>query len=185
MTNAPAHQPPDRPSDEADVHQLRLAKDEGAKYLAALDYMVSEVADTGGKVVAGDYLVAFAQERAEGMYHLNGGALRWVEADEGTNCHIEISVLDAVDHRFIPHLQITCTILQGGKEVATFQPAFLWHPGLYHYGQDIALPGSGTYDLRVAIEPPTFPRHDKVNGQRYAERVETTFAGVRLTTGRE
>ena len=62
--------PTRRPSDEADAKQLEMARQEGEAYHRSLNYMANEVADTGGEQQAGDYIVAFAQERAEGMYML-------------------------------------------------------------------------------------------------------------------
>lgn len=176
--------PQSKPSGEADAKQLVLARQEGDKYLAALEYMTDEVADTGAKIRAGDYIVAFAQEKAEGMYHLVDGALNWRDAAPETNCHIEIAVLDAGDHRFIPGLTIECVLSQAGNEVVRFKPEFLWHPGLFHYGKDVKVPASGLFDLRVVIAAPDFPRHDKVNGKRYGEAVDVTFSQVPIQTGR-
>lgn len=172
------------PSDEVDQTQIDLAKSAGEQYLSALDYMAKRVADTGSMMQAGDYVVAFAQEGAEGMYRVIGGALTWADAAPGTNCHIEIAVLDADDHRFIPSLSIECVLIRDGKEIVRFTPEFLWHPGLFHYGKDVEVPESGIYDLRVAIAVPTFGRHDKRNGRRYAEPVAVTFKSVHLETGR-
>lgn len=177
--------PPAKPSDEADRKQLELARQEGGKYLASLEYMANEVADNGGKQRAGDFIVAFAQERAEGMYEMKDGTLQWVAAEDYKNCHMEIAVLDATDHRFVPYLDITCTLMKDGEDPIEFKPEFLWHPGLYHYGKDLTVPGDGTYDLHVAIAAPTFPRHDEVNGRRYGAPVEVTFEGIAVTTGRE
>lgn len=63
--------------------------------------------------------------------------------------------------------------------------AFLWHPWLYHYGRNWTVPRDGTYGLRVRIEPPDFPRHDKENGLRYREPVEVVFDGVHIETGQK
>jgi hypothetical protein len=51
---------------------------------------------------AGNYLVAFVQENAEGMYELEDGRLVWREAPEEANAHLEIAVVDAADGRFVP-----------------------------------------------------------------------------------
>jgi len=177
---------PEVPSDEADARQLELARQEGTAYHRSLLYMVEEVAHTGATKVAGDYLVGIAQEEAEGLYQPDGaGGLRWVEPEE-ENCHIEVSVSDAADHRFIPGLEIEVTLTAaGGETVGPFPVPFLWHPGLYHYGADVKVPGSGRYDVTVAIAAPTFHRHDKTNGRRYARPVTVTFEGVDIETGRE
>ena len=178
--------PPEKPSDEADRHQIAMAKKEGAAYHASLKYMAYEVADAGGQKSAGDYIVAFAQERAEGMYMLKGeGELEWSEPGD-ENCHLEISVSDAGDGRFIPYLDITATLTpEQGETVGPLDIPFLWHPGLYHYGRNCKVPGDGEYKLQITIKPPSFMRHDKVNGSRYARTVEVTFDRVKIKTGKE
>lgn len=181
-----ARKPPEKPSDEADRHQIAMAKKEGAAYHASLKYMAEEVADSGGMKRAGDYIVAYAQERAEGMYMLKGeGKLEW-DAPTDENCHLEISVSDAGDQRFIPYLEIMATLTpEDGKAVGPFEVPFVWHPGLYHYGTNIKVPGDGNYKLDITIKPPTFMRHDEVNGKRYAKTVEVTFEKVAIKTGQE
>lgn len=172
-------------SDEVDEKQLRLARKAGDAYHEALQYMVEEVAHTGGMQEAGDYIVAFAQEEAEGMYFLEDGELEWVEPDE-ENCHIEVAVLDADDRRFLPQLEIEATLFDDqGEEVTTFDCPFLWHPGLFHYGRNVVVPGDGTYDLRIRIAAPTFARHDETNGKRYGEPVEVTFEGIDIESGQD
>ena len=189
--HTPARTPPARPSDEGDRQQLDLARKEGAAYAAELRYMVDQVADTGGEQRAGDFVIAFAQEKAEGMYHLRGpGQLEWMEPEAAQNCHLEVSVRDAADDRFVPFLTVRATLTredgpQAGAHVGPVDVPFLWHPGLYHYGRDLELPGDGQYTLRVEVDAPTFARHDKVNGKRYAEAVTAEFRHVQIKTGRE
>ncbi len=182
----PARKPPEKPSDEADRHQIAMAKKEGAGYHASLRYIAEEVADSGGMKRAGDYIVAYAQERAEGMYMFKQeGELKW-DAPTDENCHLEISVSDAGDQRFVPYLEITATLTpKSGKAVGPFEVPFVWHPGLYHYGINVKVPGDGDYRLDVTIKPPTFMRHDKTNGKRYAKTVEVTFEKVAIKTGQE
>jgi hypothetical protein len=163
-----------------------MARAEGAAYHRSLLYMAKEVADSGGEQRAGDYIVGYAQERAEGMHMLRGeGELEWVEPSD-ENCHLEISISDAGDGRFVPHLDVAATLVtEGGEEIGPFDVPFLWHPGLYHYGRNVRLPGDGRYTLRVRIAAPTFMRHDKTNGRRYAEAVKAEFKDVEIKTGRE
>jgi hypothetical protein len=182
---AKPRRPPSRPSDEADANQLKLAKAEGEKYASSLRYMVEEVADAGGRKRAGDYIVAFAQEKAEGMYHLVRGKLKWVKP-KAENCHIEVAVLDATDKRFIPGLSVHAELFsREGRRVASFDVPFVWHPGLYHYGRNVKVPGSGRYDLLVKIKAPTFMRHDRRNGRRYAKPVEVAFKNIAIKSGKD
>ena len=176
--------PPMEESDEASAAQLDLARAQGAAYVKALKKMAGEVADGGGEKRAGQYVVAYAHEEAEGMYELVDGELRWREPDG--NIHLEVSVRDAGDDRFIPGLDVRLTVLdESGEEVGTERMPFLWHPWLYHYGRNWTIPGDGTYSLRVRIEPPSFMRHDEENGKRYADPVEVEFPDVELETGVE
>ncbi|MBW3590975.1 MAG: iron transporter [Actinobacteria bacterium] len=177
---------PREPSDEATEEQLRLANEQGHQYKKALEHMTEKVADDGGEVAVGDYLVAYAVEKAEGMYMSRGGELEWQEPAEDENAHIEIAVRDGADGRFLPGLEVQVTVLDAeGKEVGTHMQPFLWHPWLFHYGRNWHVPGDGTYGLRVRIEPPTFMRHDRKNGKRYTQPEVVEFNRVRIETGQE
>ena len=182
MTTEP-HTPPMQASNEAEPAQLEIARAQGDTYAQALRAMDEE----SGAVTqrAGDYLVAFVQENAEGMYELADGRLVWREASEDADAHLEIAVADAADGRFVPGLDITLTVLGGDRELFTTTVPFLWHPYLYHYGTNAGVPGEGPYSVRVRIEPPAFMRHDPVNGKRYQQPVELVFDDRRFTPGRK
>jgi hypothetical protein len=185
MTNTTrAQRPPMQPSDEATEEQLKLAQAQGDAYVKALQEMTQREAH-GGEREAGEYIVGYAVEDAEGMYHQHDGKLMWMEAGE-ENAHIEIAVRDGADNRFIPGLTVQVTVVDAqGKEVGTHVQEFLWHPWLYHYGRNWRLPGDGEYTLRVRIEAPEFMRHDKTNGKRFAEPVEVEFSKVKIKTGQK
>ncbi|MDG5776588.1 iron transporter [Haloarculaceae archaeon H-GB2-1] len=173
-------------SDEVDEKQLELAGREGDAYMESLEYMASEVAHTGATKELGDFVVGFAQEEAEGMYRPDDdGHLQWVEPDE-ENCHLEVAVADRADGRFVPNLSVEARLeTEDGEAVGPFEVPYVWHPGLHHYGRNVTVPGDGTYTLTVTVDPPTFPRHDRTNGDRYDERVSVTFDDVDVETGRE
>jgi hypothetical protein len=177
------HIPPMEASNEAEPEQLEIARAQGGTYGQALQAMDEE----SGAVTqrAGDYLVAFVQENAEGMYELQDGRLVWREAPEEANAHLEIAVADAADGRFVPGLDITLTLLEGDRELFTTSMPFLWHPYLYHYGTNARVPGEGPYSVRVTIGPPAFMRHDPVNGKRYEQPVHLVFDDRRFKPGRK
>lgn len=179
-----AEQPPMKASNESTKEQLRLAKEQGDALQKALEAMGKQ--DVHGSKEAGDYLVDYAIEEAEGMYHMRDGKLEWREPQD-ENLHVEICVRDGADRRFIPALSVRVTLVDpNGKEVGTHEQPFLWHPWLYHYGRNWQVPAEGGgYTMRVHIDPPTFPRHDKKNGQRYTEPVEVVFTGVKVETGQK
>lgn len=176
---SPRRTPPMEPrTSEADARQLRLARLQGDAFRAALDHMALEVADAGGHALVGDYLVAYAVEEAEGMYRLEHGTLVWHNPD-GPGAHVEVVVCDAADGRFVPGLEVTATLVApDGTELGPHRQELVWHPMLYHYARNWDLPADGSYTLRVHIGPPTFMRHDEVNGRRFAEPVDVAFADV-------
>lgn len=176
--------PPERRSEESNREQLELAVRQGDALQEALAAM-DEESESGVLVQrAGDYEIGIAVEEAEGMWtRADGGQLEWQNpADE--NAHVEVCVRDGADGRFVPELDVTVTLVDpDGHEVGTHRQPFLWHPWLYHYGRNWAVPREGEYTIRVRVEPPRFMRHDHENGRRYAEPVEVRFDDVAIETG--
>lgn len=175
-----------KPSEEVDERHIELARHEGEAYLRSARYMVEEVAETGAMTEVGDYVVGFAQESAEGMYHMRDGDLQWEDPAENENCHLEVVVAETDTGRFLPHLTPRATITEeGDTTVGPLDVPFVWHPGLFHYGRNLELPGDGTYEIEITFDPPTFPRHDEQNGDRFTDPIEAHFGNVEIETGRK
>lgn len=177
-----------QPSNEANADQLRLAREQGDAFQKAVDEMTKHEA-YGEEKAAGDYLIGYAIENAEGMYHyqtaLFNKGLQWMEPQD-ENAHVEIVVRDGADGRFIPGLTVEVTLLDSdGKELGTHRHPFLWHPWLYHYGRNWMVPQAGEYTLKVHVDPPDFPRHDHLNGRRYTDPVDVYFTGIRIEPGKK
>ncbi|MFY1636789.1 iron transporter [Solwaraspora sp. WMMB335] len=179
----PSAQPPMRASNEATEEQLAVARRQGQAYTNAVRAMAEEEGAVSRR--AGDYLVAFVNEEAEGMYELSDGELFWREAAPEANVHLEVAVADAADGRFVPGLDVQIAVSRDGRPVVAAGLPFLWHPFLHHYGGNAAVPGPGPYDVTVRIAPPEFMRHDPVNGRRYAAPVEVRFDQVTFANGRK
>lgn len=173
-----------RTSDESNEKQLQLAREQGASYEQALLEMIEDEAQ-GAETKAGDVLIAYAIEEAEGMYEWQSGKLVWRDPTD-ENAHIEIVVRDARDGRFIPGLEVRVTVTTAdGTAVGTHVQPFLWHPWLHHYGRNWTLPGAGEYHLAVHVEPAGYMRHDKVNGDLLAAPVDVEWSDVRIETGQK
>ncbi|MCA9875651.1 MAG: iron transporter [Anaerolineales bacterium] len=172
--------PPMQASDEATKDELDLAREQGRELNKALNHMVSQVADDGQEKQVGDYLVSYAVEGAEGMYHLENGELVW-RAPEKENIHVEVGVRDAADGRFVPNLVIHARLIDSqNNDVGYHRQPYVWHPWLYHYGRNWYVPEAGDYRLEIHIQAPDFPRHDKKNGRRYAKDVDVEFSPVKI-----
>lgn len=178
------HVPPCHPSSDASSEQLALARQQGDAVSRAVDAMIQSSV-SGDKKRAGDYIVGYAIGKAEGMYQMIEGELEWQEpVDE--NCLVEIVVQDGADFRFVPALDVTCTLTDpAGHEIGMNRQPFLWHPWIYRYGRNWRVPFDGNYTLKVHIDPPAFPRHDELNGNRYANPVNVLFHDVRIVRGRK
>lgn len=178
-TDAKTSLPPmDPDTDEATALQLARAREQGDAYGRAVKLMIEEIAETGGVTRSGDYEVGYAIEEAEGLYSLVDGELIW-NAPEDETRHVEIVVRDAADGRFIPGLEVEVTLTDGdGREFGPHRQALVWHPMMYHYARNWAIPVDSEYAMEVRIKPPTFLRHDETNGRRFAEPCTVTFEGV-------
>jgi Fe2+ transport protein len=172
-------------SDEGDARGLALGRVQGEAFGRTLKHMLEDVADGGREIASGDYLIAYAVEKAEGMYAPKDGGFEW-QAPTDENIHIEIAVRDRADGRLIPGLDVFVTVIdEDGKEVGTHRQPLLWHPYLYHYGRNWRVPGDGIYSLRVRFAAPQFHRHDKKNGNRLSKGADVMFEDVELKTRRE
>lgn len=172
--------PLSKESDEAAPHQHRMAQQQGDAYATAVTHMAEKVAMVGAEAHAGEMIVALAIEAAEGMYEWDQGVLSWVEPTD-QNFHIEVSVRDAKDNRFIPGLVVHVRVIDDDDQTrAEGTLPMLWHPWLYHYGSNFVLPSGATVAVEVEIEAPDFPRHDQKNGMRYTEDVFVRFETVKL-----
>ena len=167
-------------SKEADKRGLELGREQGEAMTRTIRHMIHDVADCGGEIATGEYLIGFAVEEAEGVYELKDGELRWL-APEDENVHIEVSVQDKADGRFIPGLDVEVTVIaEDGREIGSHKHPFLWHPYLYHYGRNWRVPSSGNYRFRVRFDAPRFMRHDRANGRRFAKGAECQFDDVAI-----
>lgn len=182
FTETKAKEPPMETTEEAKKRHLKMAREQGTVLGRAFAEMANNVAQRGEEKAAGHYLVGYAIEKPEGMYEVQDGELKWQEPQE-ENVHIEISVRDGADRRFVPALDVELTVLDAeGQTVGTHRQPFIWHPWLYHYGRNWKLPRDGAYTFRVKIAMPGFPRHDKENGKRYTETVQVEFRDVPVKT---
>lgn len=181
--NDAAPPPMDPDTSEADARQLDLARAQGDAYGKALHHMTTKVAHDGGEQASGNYLIGYAIEDAEGMYAWSDGELQW-QKPGADNLHVEVAVRDGADGRFLPSVRVTVTLVDpDGAEVGTHEQPLLWHPMIYHYGRNWHVPTDGEYTMRVRVEPPTFMRHDEVNGRRFTEPAEVEFTGVKVARG--
>src|SRR3954453_18109652 len=144
---APATQqlPPMLPSNEATKTQLKLATRQGDAYAKALEAMDKESGAQRQRV--GDYEIAVVAEQAEGMYHLRDGQLHWLEPQDA-NAHFEVAGRDAADGRFHPGLRVLLRVdTADGQHIGIGEIPFVWHPWLFHYGQNWRVPAEGDYHL--------------------------------------
>jgi uncharacterized protein involved in high-affinity Fe2+ transport len=108
---------------------------------------------------------------------VTGTSEKEVRPSDGDDMHLMVMLTDAETGVDIPYATVWATVRQGSKIVYDNRqwPMLSRYMGA-HYGNDVALPGPGTYNLSLLIGPPQSARH-----MEYAKvwlkphRVEMTF----------
>lgn len=170
------------------MRQQSLARAQGMAIERALDAMSNGVAVDGGETRAGDYLIDYAVEYAEGLWCSAHGELTYrseVNQSAERNAHVEVAVRDAATGRLLPNVGVTATLSRGGEIVGTRRQALMWHPWLHHYGENWRVPGSGKYELDVRVEPASCT--DSSGNARLVPSapLQAHFEGVEIRTGQK
>ena len=89
-----------------------------------------------------------------------GTSERTVRVTKADSMHLMVMLTDARSHAPIPYAGVWATIRHKGKVVFDERqwPMLSLYMGS-HYGNNVALPGPGTYKLTLLISPPQAARH--------------------------
>jgi uncharacterized protein involved in high-affinity Fe2+ transport len=95
----------------------------------------------------------------------NGTSMQEVKPQKNTSFHLMVTLNDAQTNVVIPYASVWATIAQGSKTTydESLWPMISRYMGP-HYGNDVALPGSGTYKLTLLVSPPVSARHVEYQG---------------------
>lgn len=107
----------------------------------------------------------------------DGTSERMVKPAKHTTFHMMVDLSDSRTGVAIPYASVWATIKHGGKLVydERMWPMISEYMGP-HYGNDISLPGKGTYQLSLLISPPVSARHvEYQNVWLHPHRVTTSF----------
>ena len=175
----------------SDAETDRSQADQAAK--AALQNTLGtmfKTANDGKDRPMGDWNVAYAVEYAEGWWCCDPPSqmsyTSQTESSAEANAHVEVCPRDARTGRFLPGLAVRATVLDAkGKAHGTKPVPFMWHPWLYHYGENWRVPHNGAYSIRVHIDPPAYRRYGRAAGDVLATPVDTTFDDVKIKTGQK
>jgi len=107
----------------------------------------------------------------------NGTSEQMVKAGPKASFHLMVMLSDAQTGVAIPYATVWATIRQKGKIYydARQWPMISRYMGP-HYGNDVSVPGAGTYQLSLLVSPPVSARHvEYQNVWLHAHRVNLTF----------
>jgi hypothetical protein len=95
----------------------------------------------------------------------NGTAMQTVNPPKDTSFHLMVLLNDAQTDVVIPYASVKGTITEGSKTPFSdsLWPMISRYMGP-HYGNDVALPGDGTYKLTLLVSPPVSARHLEYQG---------------------
>jgi uncharacterized protein involved in high-affinity Fe2+ transport len=90
----------------------------------------------------------------------NGTSMQEVKAPKDVSFHLMVVLSDMQTNVVIPYASVWATIKQGSKTIfdESLWPMISRYTGP-HYGNDVSLPGAGTYGLSLLISPPVSARH--------------------------
>ena len=107
----------------------------------------------------------------------NGTSEQLVKAGPKSSFHLMVMLNDAQTGVAIPYASVWATISQKGKIYydARQWPMISRYMGP-HYGNDVSVPGAGTYQLSLLVSPPVSARHvEYENVWLHPHRVNLTF----------
>ena len=90
----------------------------------------------------------------------NGTTMQEVKPAKNTSFHLMVTLSDAQTNVAIPYASVWATITAGGKTPfdESLWPMISRYMGP-HYGNNVVLPGAGTYHLSLLVSPPVSARH--------------------------
>ena len=90
----------------------------------------------------------------------NGTSMQEVSPPKNVSFHLMVLLNDAQTNVVIPYASVWGTITEGSKTPfdESLWPMISRYMGP-HYGNDVVLPGAGTYKLTLLISPPVSARH--------------------------
>ncbi len=174
-------------SDAMEKNQ-QLAKNAGDAYSNTLKIMYSQAND-GRDTLTGDYFLAYAIEYSEGYWYSKASKFVYENKNEQSakhNSHIEVVARDRQTGRFLHDLNVVATVKQpNGDSIGTHQEMFMWHPWLYHYGENWRVPNAGDYELHIHIDPPPYHRYGKNLGNQFTQPIDMDFKNIMIKTGQK
>lgn len=175
------------PAEAVGVEALRWGRMQGDALERSLRAMLNGTAVDGAQTSIDSVRLAYAVEFAESYWVFRDDDLVFdfrAEATSAKNAHVEVATRDALTGRFLPGLTVTTTFLQGEEPVEEVQPGLMWHPWLYHYGENVRVPGTDAYRLRVQVAPPAYRRWTRL-GDFFTAPLDFTFDDVNVRTGQK
>ena len=90
----------------------------------------------------------------------NGTTMQEIKPASNTSFHLMVLLNDAQTDVVIPYASVWATITRGSSTVfdESLWPMISRYMGP-HYGNDVSLPGAGSYQLTLLISPPVSARH--------------------------
>lgn len=169
-------------------NQQRLAQKAGQAYSNTLQAMYKQAND-GKDTTKGDYFFACAVEYSEGYWYQKNNKMVYKmdnELSAANNAHVEVVVRDKNTGRFMHDLPVTVTLYDAsGKKLGTKMEMFMWHPWLYHYGENWRVPRPGSYKVHVHIDPPPYRRYGKISGKQFTSPEDLDFQNIMIKTGQK
>ncbi|GGL68629.1 iron transporter [Halocalculus aciditolerans] len=112
-----------------------------------------------GMAKASGYACAFAYTYPHRFWLLTGTHTNTVEIADDDTMHVMPVVWHAASGRMLTDVSLNVTAMRDGEEVVSNRPwPMLSQPMGWHFGDNVSLPGDGTYDVTVDVGEPATRR---------------------------
>ncbi|MFB6136872.1 MAG: iron transporter [Halobacteriaceae archaeon] len=136
-----------------------------------------------GRVEAGPYRCALAYSYPHRFWTVTGEHTEKVPLQDEDSVHLMPVVWDAESGVVPPDLSPHLTISRDGNQVDSLGPWQMLSQRMgFHFGDNVALPGEGTYDVSVRVGAPTLARRgslaDNAGGETFSFTLEYSNSAV-------
>ncbi|MGM0397537.1 MAG: iron transporter [Halobacteriota archaeon] len=128
-----------------------------------------------GMKTAGPYGCALSYGYPHRFWLVTGTRTERVSIQEDDSVHLMATIWDRESGIVLPDASPDVAVTVGEETVTSLNPwSMLSQQMGFHFGDNVTLPGDGSYDVEIGIAPPSLPRSETMPAAP-AERTNCTF----------
>ena len=150
-----------------------LVWNDGSMAMAQMGHHMADMKMVGSTVEQGMEVTLMTAD-AETFFLVQGETVKTVEKRQGDTHHMMVMLTDKEKGWFIANTAVWMTIKDAGGKVVFDERLWPMLADRPHYGNNVALPGPGTYTIQVQVGVPQLARHAPYQ-KRWLKPFKVTF----------